>query len=96
MLIRVTSEDFERAREVLPEDAFQWMHQEFAANFSLQRAFPEAQQIKVDHFGIRIDGRPFRRPLALYLRRKPYVFRLSQSWFLVRLMDLAGFFIRIE
>lgn len=92
MLIHVTQHDFDRADAELPPEAFGWMRQEFAANFALQRAFPEAQEIRVDRSGIQIDGQRFRRPLAVHQRRKPYVFKLGRSKLLVRFYDLAGLF----
>lgn len=94
MLIRVSQADFDRAAGVLPPEAFPWMHQEFAANFALQRAFPSAEVIKVDRSGIEIDGIRFRRPSALYGGNRPYRFKLSQSRLLARIHDLMGVFYR--
>lgn len=96
MLIHVTQADFDRAAETLPSDAFPWMHQEFAANFALQRAFPSAGFIEVDQLGIEIDRIRYRRPSILYRRNRPYRFKLSQSRFLVGIHDLIGVFYRGE
>ena len=92
MLIHVTQDDMDRAAAALPPEAFGWMQQEFAANFALQRTFPEAVEIRVDRGGILIDGERFRRPLAVHWRRKPYRFKLGRSKLLVRFYDLAGIF----
>ena len=92
MIIRVTQADFERAAEVLPSEAFPWMHQEFAANFALQRALPSAGVIRVDQTGIDIDGVRYHRPVILHRRKKPYRFKLSQSRLAVRFHDLVGVF----
>lgn len=96
MLIHVTQADFDRAAEVLPCDAYPWMHQEFAANFALRRAFPSAESIKVDQYGIEIDRIRYRRPAILHRRNRPYRFKLSQSRFLVGFNDLMGVFHRGE
>ena len=92
MMIRVTQADFDRAAEVLPSDAFPWMHREFAANFALHRALPSAAVIRVDRTGIDIDGIRYRRPVILHRRNRPYRFKLSQSKLEVRFYDLMGVF----
>lgn len=79
MLIHVTADDFRHADEALPPEAFRWMRQEFAVNFALQRAFPDARVIKVDHDGIRIDGTGYRKPVGLYWFRAPYSFPLTRG-----------------
>ncbi len=96
MLIHVTRADFDRAAEVLPSEAFLSMHQEFAANFALRRAFPSAETIKVDRSGIEIDGIRYRRPWSLHQRNRPYRFKLSQSRLWVRIYDLMDVFYKEE
>jgi hypothetical protein len=91
MIIQVSQADFDYAREECPGEAPWWMRQEFAANRALRRAFPEASIIKVDHVRTEIDGRRFHRSLQLYLRRRPYRFRLSRSKLAVRVHDLLSF-----
>ena len=90
MMIQVGPGDFDYAREVCPPDAPMWVLQEFAANRALQRAFPQARAIRVDRVRTEIDGQRFHRSLLLYLRRRPYRFRLSRSKLRVRLHDLLG------
>jgi hypothetical protein len=89
MIVPVEEQDFAYAREVCPGDAPWWMLQEFAANRALQRALPAASVIKVHRVCTEIDGARFHRSLQLYLRRRPYRFRLSRSKLLVRLHDWA-------
>lgn len=96
MLIRVTQADFDQAAEVLPSEAFPSMHQEFAANFALRRAFPSAAVIRVDRSGIEIDGKRFHRPWMLHKRHRPYRFKLSQSRLWVRIYDLMDVFYKEE
>jgi hypothetical protein len=90
MIIHVSAADFDYARAECPSDAPWWMLQEFAANHALRRSFPAAEVIKVDRFRMEIDGRRFHRSLLLYLRRRPYRFRLSRSKLVVRLHDLLS------
>jgi hypothetical protein len=88
MLIHVGEADFLQAREDCPRDAPRWMVQEFAANNALRRAFPAAQVIKVDRVYMEIDGERFQRSALVYLRSRPYRFRLSRSRWQVRLHDV--------
>jgi hypothetical protein len=88
MIIHVGPEDFAHAREICPGEAPWWMLQEFAANHALRRAFPQAEVIKVDRVRLEVDGERFHRSLLLYLRRRPYRFRLSRSKLQVRLHDV--------
>lgn len=90
MIIHVDEGDFTYAREECPREAPRWMLQEFAVNRALRRAFPQAEIIKVDHTRTEIDGRRFHRSLQLYLRRRPYRFRLSRSKLAVRLHDVLA------
>ena len=90
MIIHVQDGDFAYAREECPRDAPWWMLQEFAANRALRRAFPQAEIIRVDHTRTEIDGARFHRSLQLYVRRRPYRFRLSRSKLAVRLHDLLA------
>lgn len=96
MIVNVSQADFDRAAAALPEEAFAWMHQEFAANFALQRTFPEAQVIKVERSRIEIDGRRYLSPGSVYRGRRPYRFKLSNSKWAVRYHDLKGWFYRGE
>lgn len=79
MEVVVTAEDFQHARETLPGEAPDWMVQEFAANYALQRVFPRAIAIRVDSWGILVDDDRYVRPPALYRRLTPYRFRLTDS-----------------
>ena len=90
MIVSVTRDDFLRASRTVPADAPRWMRREFAANFALQRAFPQAREIRVDRGGIVIEGQRYAPPLVVHLCSRPYTFRLSESRLRVRLHDLLS------
>jgi hypothetical protein len=90
MIVHVSAADFAYARSECPPAAPRWMLQEFAANRALKRALPAAGIVKVDRTLTEIDGQRFHRSLQLYLRRRPYRFRLSRSKLLVRLHDVLS------